>query len=50
MLEDVIHETIILDIILKRYYSIIAFNVIKPSSKPLIIGLSWLNKFNPTID
>ena len=47
---DVIHETIPLDIILEGHHSIIAFNVIKSSSNPIVLGLSWLNKYNPTID
>jgi hypothetical protein len=47
---DVTHETIILDIVLEGYHSIIAFNVIKSPSNPVVLGLSWLDKYNPTID
>jgi hypothetical protein len=48
--EDVTHETILLDIVIEGHHSIIAFNVIKSPSNPVVLGLSWLDKNNPTID
>jgi hypothetical protein len=47
---DVIYESTPLNIILEWHYSIIAFNVIKLPSNPIILGLSWLDKYNPAID
>jgi hypothetical protein len=46
----VIHETAPIDIVKEGHYSIIAFNIIKSPSNPVVIGLSWLNKYNPAID
>ena len=37
-------------IILQGYHSIIVFNVIKSPSNPFILGLFWLDKYNPIID
>jgi hypothetical protein len=48
--EDVIHETTPLDIILEGHHNIIAFNVIKSPSNPVVLSLSWLDKYNPVID
>jgi hypothetical protein len=47
---DVTHETTLLDIILESHYSIIAFNVIKLTSNPLVLGLSWLYEYILAID
>jgi hypothetical protein len=47
---DVIHQIIPLDIILEGRHSIIAFNVIKSPSNPVVLSLSWLNKYNLAID
>jgi hypothetical protein len=47
---DVTHETISLDIVLERYHSIIVFNVINSSSNPIVLGLSWLDKYNSVIN
>ena len=47
---DVTHEIILLNIVLERYHSIIAFNTIISPSNPIILGLSWLDKYNSTID
>jgi hypothetical protein len=47
---DVTYETTPLDIFLERYYSIIAFNVIESSSNPVVLGLFWLDKYNPSIN
>ena len=37
---DVTYETIPLDIVIEGYHSIIAFNVIKSPSNPIVLGLS----------
>ena len=50
ILRNVIHETIILNITLEGYHSIIVFNVIKSPSNPVVLGLSWLNNYNLSID
>ena len=47
---DVIQETKALDIYIDQHRSIVVFNVIKSSSNPVILGLSWLNRYNPDID
>jgi hypothetical protein len=47
---DVIHKTTLLDIVIEGHHSIIAFNIIKSLSNPIVLGLSWLNKYNPAID
>ena len=47
---NVTYETIPLDIVIKGHHSIIVFNVIKSPSKQVVLGLSWLNKYNPAID
>ena len=47
---DVIHETTPLDIVIEIHHNIIAFNIIKLPSNSVVLGLSWLDKYNPTID
>jgi len=47
---DITHETIPLDIVIKDHTSIVTFNVIKSPSNPIILELSWLEKYNPQID
>ena len=47
---DVIQETKALDIYIDQHQSIVVFNVIKSPSNPVILGLSWLDKYNPNID
>jgi hypothetical protein len=47
---DVTHKTTLLDIVLEGHHNIIAFNVIKSPSNPVVLGLFWLHKYNPTID
>jgi hypothetical protein len=42
---NVTHEIIPLYIVLKGHYSIIVFNIIKSSSNPVVLGLSWLDKY-----
>ncbi len=47
---DVTHETIPLDVLLDNHSSRVTFNIIKTPSNPVILGLSWLEKYNPHID
>jgi predicted aspartyl protease len=47
---DVIHETTPLDIVIDGHHNIIAFNVIKSPSNPVVLGLSWLDKYSLVID
>ena len=47
---DVIHETTPLNIVIKGYFSIIALNVIKSPSHPVVLGLFELDKYNLAID
>src|SRR4051794_29729116 len=37
-------------VIFKDHSSYIIFNIIRTSSSPIILGLSWLEKYNPSID
>lgn len=39
--EDVTHETILVEVAISGYNSLIIFNVIKSPSNPIILGLSW---------
>ena len=50
VLGDVTHETVLLDILIKDHNSIVTFNVIKSPSNPVILRLSWLERYNPQID
>jgi len=47
---DVTHETKPLKVRLENHESSIVFNIIKTPSCPVILGLSWLDKYNPLID
>lgn len=47
---NVIHETKPLKVRLENHESNIVFNVIKTPSCPVILGLSWLARYNPLID
>jgi hypothetical protein len=47
---DVKYETIPLNVVKEGHHSIIAFNIIKSPSNPTVLGLSWLDKYNPIID
>ena len=47
---DVTQETKALDIYIDQYRSTVVFNVIKSPSNPMILGLSWLNRYNSNID
>ena len=47
---DVTQKTKALDIYIHQHWSTVVFNVIKSPSNPLILGLSWLDRYNPDID
>ena len=47
---DVIQEIKALDIYIEQHRSIVVFNVIKSPSNPVILGLSWLDRYNLDID
>ena len=47
---DVTQETKALNIYIDQHRSTIVFNVIKSPSNPVILGLSWLDRYNPDID
>jgi len=49
-LGDIMHEIVPLELMTTNHLSKIAFNVIKFVTKPIILGLSWLEKFNPQIN
>jgi hypothetical protein len=46
----VTHEIAPLDVVIKGHHSIIAFNIIKSPSNPVVLDLSWLDKYNSAID
>lgn len=46
----VTHETIPLEIELEGHNSFLVFNVIKTPTNSVILGLSWLQRYNPDID
>ena len=47
---DVTQETKALDIYIDQHRSTVVFNVIKSPSNPVILGLSWLDRYNLDID
>ena len=47
---DVTQETKALDIYIDQHRNTVVFNVIKSPSNPMILGLSWLDRYNPDID
>ena len=47
---DVTEETKPLDAFIENHQSTIVFNVIKSPSNPVVLGLSWLDRYNPDID
>ena len=47
---DVIHETQSLDIYIHGHRSTVIFNVIQSPSNLIILGLSWLDRYNPQVD
>lgn len=46
----VTHETMLLKIAFDGHRSTIIFNIIRTPSNPVILGLSWLEKYNRLID
>jgi hypothetical protein len=47
---SVTHETEPIEVAFKDHSSRIIFNIIKTPSSPVILGLSWLEQHNPSID
>ena len=47
---SVTHETMPLEVTFEGHSSQIIFNVIRTPSNPVILGLSWLEKYNPSVD
>ena len=47
---DVIHKTYPLNIYIHGHYSTVIFNVIQSPSNPVILGLFWLDRYNPQVD
>ena len=47
---DIIEETTLLAISIENHTSHISYNIIHSPSTPIILGLSWLERFNPNID
>ena len=47
---DVIYEIQPFDIYIHGYCSTVIFNVIQSLSNPVILGLSWLDRYNPQVD
>ncbi len=47
---DVTEETKPLDAFVENHQSTIIFNVIQSPSNPVVLGLSWLDRYNPSID
>lgn len=47
---DVTHETLPVDVVINGHSSCVIFNIIRSPSNPVILGLSWLEKYNPRID
>ena len=47
---DIIEETTLLATSIENHTSHISYNIIHLPSTPVILGLSWLERFNPNID
>lgn len=49
---DITHETIPLKVMINGYHHTVVFNIIGlgKTSEPIILGYSWLEKYNPKID
>ena len=48
--DDVIHETQPLNIYIHGHHSTVIFNVIQSPSNPIILGLSWLDRYDLQVD
>jgi hypothetical protein len=44
------HETILTQIIIRRYIEEISLDIIKISSYQVIFGVPWIRQYNPEID
>jgi len=49
-LEDVIYKTVPLKVLFNGHSNSIVFNIIETCSNPIILGLSWLEKYNSCIN
>lgn len=47
---NVTHESKPVEIAFENHSSFVTFNIIRTPSNPVVLGLSWLEKHNPTID
>jgi hypothetical protein len=47
---NVIHETILLEVKFGSHSNSIIFTIIRTPSDPIILGLSWLERYNPQIE
>ena len=47
---DTIHKTQFLDLFIHGHSSTVIFNVIQSPSNPIILSLSWLDRYNPQVD
>jgi hypothetical protein len=47
---DITHETTLLEVKFGNHSSSIIFNIIRIPSTLVILGLSWLERYNPQID
>jgi hypothetical protein len=47
---SITHETKPLEVEFKDHSSCVIFSIIKTPSSPVILGLSWLEQQNPSID
>lgn len=47
---SVTHESEPMEVAFNGHSSYVVFNIIRTPSNPVILGLSWLEKFNPSID
>jgi hypothetical protein len=47
---NITQESKPVDVYIGTHFNTMVFNVIKSSSNPLVLGLSWLDRYNPNID
>jgi hypothetical protein len=47
---EIIHETALLEVKFENHSSSIVFNIFRTPSAPVILGFSWLERYNPHID
>ena len=46
----VAYETVPVNVAMEGHNSTIMFNIINSPSHPIVLGISWLEKYNPDID